>query len=115
MFSAKKIGGKKLYELARKGIEIERKPSLVTVAIKCIDYTYPALRIHVSCSKGTYIRSLAEDIGLALWCGAHLSDLVRTRSGPFSLDHCLDGKLLATYPKGSSLPFLSASQISFLF
>ncbi len=115
MFSAKKIGGKKLYELARKGIEIERPPSLVTVKIQFIDYTYPKLRIHVSCSKGTYIRSLAEDIGLALGCGAHLADLVRTRSGPFCLDHCLDGTVLATYPKGAPLPFLSeACRPSFL-
>jgi len=85
MFSAKKIAGKKLYELARKGITIERKPAEVTVQINLISYQYPELKIHVACSKGTYIRSLAHDIGAALGVGSHLSALKRTRSGSFNL------------------------------
>ncbi len=94
MFSAKKVNGKKLYDLARKGIEIERKPSSVTVDITLIDYSYPELTLKISCSKGTYIRSLAYDIGKALGCGAHLSKLIRTRSGPYTLDNCIDGSTL---------------------
>jgi tRNA pseudouridine55 synthase len=94
MFSAKKVQGKKLYELARKGIEIERKPETVTLTTTLLHYEYPHLAIRVTCSKGTYIRSLASDIGKALGCGAHLSDLCRTRSGLFSLTDCIDGTLL---------------------
>ncbi len=89
MFSAKKIGGKKLYELARQGKEIERKPSLVTLKCDIISYNYPHLVINVACSKGTYIRSFASDLGKALGCGAHLSHLIRTKSGPHELKNCL--------------------------
>jgi tRNA pseudouridine55 synthase len=89
MFSAKKIQGKKLYELARKGIEIERPPTTVKLKIQLICYTYPKLEILVDCSKGTYIRSLAYDIGKVLGTGAHLSALVRTKSGSFTLDECI--------------------------
>lgn len=95
MFSAKKINGKKLYDLARKGITVERKPVPVTVHIEYVKYSYPFLTIHVSCSKGTYIRSLADDIGVSLGCGAHLCELTRTRSGPFLLKDCFDGSLLS--------------------
>lgn len=94
MFSAKKVGGKKLYDLARKGIEIERKPCLVKVAIEFISYDYPTLTIKVACSKGTYIRSLAHDIGLTLHCFAHLTALTRLKSGQFALGDCIDGELL---------------------
>lgn len=94
MFSAKKVEGKKLYELARKGITIERKAVPVDVRIELINYSYPRLEIDVECSKGTYIRSLAYDIGVELTCGAHLSSLTRTRSGKFSLSDCCDGAQL---------------------
>ena len=94
MFSAKKVEGKKLYELARKGITIERQSVPVTLHIELIDYTYPNVKIKVQCSKGTYIRSLAYDIGIELTCGAHLCALTRTRSGAFSLDECCDGAKL---------------------
>jgi tRNA pseudouridine55 synthase len=94
MFSAKKIGGKKLYELARKGLSIERPPVEVTVDIELISYAYPYVDIRVNCSKGTYIRSLANDIGEKLGCGAHLCELNRTRSGTFQLNECLDGNLI---------------------
>lgn len=90
MFSAKKVNGKKLYELARKGIEIERKPCLVTVALQLISYNYPILEFKVSCSKGTYIRSIADDIGKDLGCFAHLTELTRIKSGPFLIENCLD-------------------------
>jgi tRNA pseudouridine55 synthase len=85
MFSAKKIQGKKLCDLARRGITIERQPVPVTINITLISYTYPTLTIDVTCSKGTYIRSLAHDLGLHLETCAHLSALTRTRSGTFLL------------------------------
>lgn len=94
MFSAKKVQGKKLYELARKGQVIEREPVQVTVQIEFIRYEYPVLELKVNCSKGTYIRSLAHDIGAALGCGAHLTNLQRTKSGSFYLENCLDGTRL---------------------
>jgi tRNA pseudouridine55 synthase len=94
MFSAKKVDGKKLYELARKGQTIERKPASVTLHITVVDYTYPHLTLKVQCSKGTYIRSLAYDIGIELGCGAHLSALTRTRSGNITLEQCCDGAKL---------------------
>lgn len=94
MHSAKKVNGKKLYELARQGKVIERQPAKVTLQIEILDYHYPYLNLRVKCSKGTYIRSLADDIGKKLGCGAHLSNLKRTRSGPFKVDDCLDGSQL---------------------
>jgi tRNA pseudouridine55 synthase len=95
MFSAKKIDGKKLYELARQGIEIERPAQKVQVNISIIEYSYPFLTIDVSCSKGTYIRSLAQDIGQTLKTGAYLEKLVRLRSGNFWLEDCIDYSLLS--------------------
>ncbi|MCE2983990.1 MAG: tRNA pseudouridine(55) synthase TruB [Parachlamydia sp.] len=95
MYSAKKKDGKKLYELARQGIEVEREAVKVHVEIHLLNYAFPYLDIKVRCSKGTYIRSLAHDIGLQLGCGAHLIQLMRTRSGAFLLQDCLDGSTLA--------------------
>lgn len=90
MYSAKKINGKKLYELARKGKTITRPEIKVTVDISLIKYEYPYLEIYIKCSKGTYIRSLANDIGKYLECGAYLNELCRTRSGDFKLEDCID-------------------------
>lgn len=94
MFSAKKVEGKKLYELARKGITIERQAVPVTLHIELLSYHYPHLELKVRCSKGTYLRSLAHDLGIELGCGAHLSSLTRTRSGTFTLEECCDGARL---------------------
>jgi tRNA pseudouridine55 synthase len=105
MFSAKKVQGKKLYELARKGITIERKAVPVELKVDLVEYAYPKLTLHVACSKGTYIRSLAYDIGIELTCGAHLSHLIRTRSGPYTLDECCDGERLMQ-PDYDWKPFL---------
>lgn len=91
MFSAKKKDGKKLYELARKGIEIERAPVPVTMKVELLSYKYPFLELKIACSKGTYIRSIAHDLGKILGTGAHLSALRRTRSGNFSIENCIDG------------------------
>jgi tRNA pseudouridine55 synthase len=96
MFSAKKINGQKLCDLARKGKTVERAPSKVRVEMELLHYEYPYLDIRVCCSKGTYIRSLAHDLGNALGCFGHLVELQRTRSGMFALSECVDGKLLDT-------------------
>lgn len=86
MFSAVKKDGKRLYELARAGKEVEREARKVTIrAIELLEFGVPEFRIRVGCSKGTYIRTLAHDVGEALGFGAHLKALRRTRSGPFSL------------------------------
>lgn len=92
MYSAKKINGKKLYDLARKGLEIERKAVKVHLETELISYQYPFIKLRVKCSKGTYIRSIAHEIGELLGCGAHLSNLLRTRSGSFLLENCIDGE-----------------------
>ena len=94
MFSAKKIKGQPLYKLARKGIEIPRAPSEVTLTTTLLSYNYPHLSLHVTCSKGTYIRSIAHDLGTLLTCGAHLSELRRTRSGTFHISDSIPGDLL---------------------
>jgi tRNA pseudouridine55 synthase len=86
MYSAKKIQGKKLYDLARSGITIERKPVSVRIQLQLLQYEYPELAIRVVCSKGTYIRSLAHDIGQMLGTGGHLISLTRLRSGTFRLE-----------------------------
>jgi len=90
MHSALKRDGQRLYKLAHKGIEIERAPRSVTIHyLEMLDLAGDRLAVEVTCSKGTYIRTLAEDIGSALGCGAHVESLRRTRSGPFSLaDAC---------------------------
>ncbi|NOY67078.1 MAG: tRNA pseudouridine(55) synthase TruB [Gammaproteobacteria bacterium] len=84
MFSALKHEGERLYTLARKGIEVERKPRSVTIhEIVFIDYKDGFLELEVACSKGTYIRTLVEDIGEQLGCGAHVTELRRLAAGPF--------------------------------
>lgn len=86
MHSALKRNGRPLYELARKGIEVERAPRSVTIhAIECLAFAGDMLTLRVACSKGTYIRVLAADIGRALGCGAHLAALRRTVVGDLDL------------------------------
>jgi len=92
MFSAKKINGQKLYDLARKGVNIERAPTQVRLHTTLIRYEYPDLELHIACSKGTYIRSLANDLGTLLKSGGFLSALARTRSGSFTIDDCIAQK-----------------------
>ena len=87
MYSALKKDGKKLYELARAGIEIERDPRpVIFYEIEILDISLPRARLHVTCSKGTYIRTLCHDIGTRLGCGACMESLVRTRVGRFRLE-----------------------------
>jgi tRNA pseudouridine55 synthase len=93
MYSAKKIKGKKLYELAREGIEVKRKPVDIEIYnIKLISYKYPYLKIEVSCSTGTYIRSLADDIGRELGCGGYCDELERVEIGEYSVKNAIDPK-----------------------
>ena len=88
MYSAKKINGKKLYELAREGKIIERKPERIRIYdISDIEISYPEVTMTVTCSKGTYIRSLCRDIGHKLQNGACMTKLVRTRSSGFQLEY----------------------------
>lgn len=87
MYSAIKIGGKKLYELARRGESVERTPRKITVSsIDIVDKDGTDYILNISCSKGTYVRTLCNDIGDALGCGACMSSLRRTRAGAFSVD-----------------------------
>ena len=87
MVSAKKIKGKRLYKLHRKGIEVPREPKDIEIYKLLVeDFTLPSATIFLSCSKGTYVRTLCADIGERLGCGGCMSSLVRVRSGCFSLE-----------------------------
>lgn len=90
MHSALKLNGKPLYELARQGIEVERKPRNISIfELKKLAFEQDELEIAVHCSKGTYIRTLAEDLGETLECGAHLQHLRRTAAGPFDINQTI--------------------------
>ncbi len=118
MYSALKKDGRPLYELARQGIEIEREARPVTIhALQLDAFDATTLTLTVKCSKGTYIRTLAEDIGEALGCGAHVAILHRTQTGPFDLDPTItleyleslddagrDALLLPTYAPIAHMP-----------
>ncbi len=90
MYSALKVNGKKLYELAREGREVERQPRHVDIAfIRILDVNLPEVRFLVGCSKGTYIRTLCADIGSRLGCGAAMAALKRTRVGNFRIEDAI--------------------------
>lgn len=90
MYSARKVNGKKLYELAREGKVIERKAAKVTITdIEIKEISLPEVIFTVTCSKGTYIRSLCRDIGEKLGCGGCMADLKRIRTGNFSIDSAI--------------------------
>jgi tRNA pseudouridine55 synthase len=104
MYSAVKMNGKPLYRLARKGIEIERKERDVEIFnIHIEEVQPPKVRFSVSCSKGTYIRSLAKDIGKKIGCGAHLTQLRRGRSGPFTLEKAISWERLKNLSRTENL------------
>lgn len=87
MFSALKKDGKRLYELARAGVEVERQPREVDVFnLDLIDWSPPVATLQIYCGRGFYVRSLVHDIGCMLGCGANLKNLVRQKTGPFELD-----------------------------
>ncbi len=88
MYSAIKVSGKPLYKLARKGIEVQRKPRKIKINyIEILRFAPPFLTLKVSCSKGTYIRSLCNDIGNSLGVGAHMTGLIRTKIGEFDIEN----------------------------
>lgn len=90
-FSACMVNGKRAYDLARKGKEVELKPKLLVIdEIELLECNLPEIKIRVVCSKGTYIRALARDIGEALQSGAHLTALERTRVGEVRIEDCFD-------------------------
>lgn len=90
MFSAIKRDGQPLYRLARKGVTVERQPRPVEIYdLRLVEWDPPRLTVEVTCSPGTYIRSLAHDLGEALGCGAHLTALVRLASGDFRLEEAV--------------------------
>lgn len=104
MFSALKHRGKPLYRLARQGIEIERKTREVTIYfIKPVDIQLPFVSFRTACSKGTYIRTLCDDIGKKLGVGAHLHKLERTRIGPFKNEDSLSFDELTSISQGDQI------------
>ena len=120
MYSAKKIAGKKLYELARRGEEVERKPVRVTVSefealdregalLSQTDEGHQDLAVRVMCSAGTYIRTLAEDFGKRLGVGAHVAELRRTRAGHFRIEDALTLDRLQEEMQGEALAQLLIS------
>jgi tRNA pseudouridine55 synthase len=96
MFSAKKQQGTRLYTLARKGIEVERKKIEVSIETTLLSYTYPDVSLLITGSRGTYVRSIAHDLGERLGCYAHVHKLNRTRSGPFFLKNALSLEQIAS-------------------
>jgi tRNA pseudouridine55 synthase len=108
MHSALKKDGKALYEYAREGQTVEREPRAVTIhELELLDLQLdgegPFLRLRVCCSKGTYIRTLGEDIAQALGCGGHLSMLRRLQTGPFTADQCITVEALEALPEAQRL------------
>lgn len=90
MFSALKVNGQPLYKLARQGIEIERKSRQVTIhELGVLERHQDKIKVDVHCTKGTYVRTLAEDIGLELGCGAHVVELRRLAAGPYRIDEAV--------------------------
>lgn len=102
MFSALRVKGKRLYELARRGEVVERKPRRVRIyELEVLKVDPPRVEFRVVCSKGTYIRTLAADIGRELGCGAHLAELRRTRVGPFTIGIAVPLDALKSDPEGA--------------
>ena len=100
IFSAKLIDGTRAYEMARAGEEVVMKPSRITIYdMEIVEFELPKLVLKVKCSKGTYIRSIARDMGAALGSGGYLTGLERTLSGGFSVEKCLDMDDLAEIMK----------------
>jgi tRNA pseudouridine55 synthase len=115
MVSAIKKGGVPLYKLARKGIEVERKPRLIHIySYKFTAYMEPIAHFRVACTKGTYVRSLAHDLGEKLGCGAHLANLRRLASGTFDVADAIEfEEALKLEPRELGqrvIPFLKLAQ-----
>lgn len=102
MYSALKVNGQKLYDLARKGREVERQPRPITIhELELLDFSGNEARLRIRCSKGTYIRTLCKDIGEALGCGGCMAQLRRVRAGEYTLDGAISlERLLAESDAG---------------
>jgi tRNA pseudouridine55 synthase len=120
MHSAIKQGGRPLYQLAREGIEVPREPRPVTVYALTVEaFASPDVTVHVRCSPGTYLRTIAHDLGRLLGCGGHLLSLVRLASGPFTIDEAIDldgldpaTALARMIPLDDCLPHLPALELT---
>ena len=111
MYSAIKHKGVPLYKLARQGVEVDREPRKVTIEqLTLTPMGNDTLSFLLRCSKGTYVRSFAADLGVTLGCGAHLATLRRTEFGPFSVDQALPLTLVAARCEQRTLPVLSLEQ-----
>ena len=112
MYSAKKVDGQKLYRLARKGIEVHRDKKVVHIRqIEAVSFAAPDLCFDVSCSAGTYVRVLAQDIGEVLGCGGHLLSLSRLRAGPFALGDAIALASLIEDPELARTRLLPLSRV----
>ena len=90
MYSALKVNGQKLCDLARKGVEVERTPRTITIfELECLEFTGQTAKLRVRCSKGTYIRTLCKDIGRALGCGGCMESLRRVQAGEYTVDEAV--------------------------
>ena len=97
MYSARKVGGARLYQMARKGQEVKRKAQKIFIhRLEALSYIPPLLTLEMTCSSGTYVRTLADDLGQLLGCGGHLAGLRRTAVGPVSVDSCISLEGLAS-------------------
>jgi tRNA pseudouridine55 synthase len=124
LFSAKKFRGERMYRLARRGQAVERQPVPVRVhSLELLEFASPFARLRTVCSKGTYARSLCDDIGRALGCGGHLHQLTRTRSGRFGMESAITLQELEAYaaegrlgealiPMGEALSHLPALRVT---
>jgi tRNA pseudouridine55 synthase len=117
MVSAVKIKGVPLYKLARKGIEVERKARLIHVySFRFSDYTEPLGSFRIACTKGTYVRALADELGQKMGCGAHLAALRRVQSGKFEVRNAIPFEEALKLSSGDLqkrvIPFLQLSQTS---
>lgn len=125
MYSAVHYQGQRLYELARKGVEVEREArdteikSLELLSVDLSDSARPEARIKVECSRGTYVRTLCHDIGASLGCGAYMSELIRTRSGVFELEDAValndiinDRNLIDSNLKAIDYPLQSIDKVT---
>lgn len=115
MVSAVKKGGVPLYKLARKGVEVEREPRLVHIYnFRFSSYEEPLARFRLACTKGTYVRSIAHELGQKLGCGAHLATLRRVTSGKFDVDQAIPFedvmKLSARELEKHIIPFLQLTR-----
>jgi len=111
-FSACKVDGKRAYEMARKGTEVELKAKVLVIdEIELLEFKLPIVVMRIVCSKGTYIRALARDLGEALGCGAHLTGLCRTRVGKIRLEDCMSTESFADMLKTDEKPGADFAEI----